>query len=92
MVVGGLEPYFVYVYQAYSPYDMVAKIHIDSYKLGFVTSLVISDDNTIAVTHFHISHSYNYYLTNTMDPPRGMSSKSSGWRIDVIHLLCMETL
>ena len=63
MVVGSLKPYlYVYVYQSYSPYNMVAKIHIeDSYEWGYVTSL---DDNTIAVTHYYyISHSYNYYLT-----------------------------
>ena len=65
MVAGSLKPYlYVYVYQSYSPYNMVAKIHTDSYEWGYVTTLVISDDNTIAVTHWsYHSHSYNYYLT-----------------------------
>ena len=46
MVMSGT--YFVYVYQSHSPYDMVAKLSFDNE----VYSVVISDDNTIAVSHF----------------------------------------
>ena len=47
MVVSGKRPFSVYVFSPYSPYDMVANIPID----GGVHSLVISDDNTIAVSY-----------------------------------------
>ena len=48
MVVSAQHPYSVYVYQSNSPYDMVARLPLD----GHVWSLVISDDNTIAVSHY----------------------------------------
>ena len=47
MVVSGFYPNFLHVYQSYSPYNMVAKFPLD----GVVYSLVISDDNTVAVSH-----------------------------------------
>ena len=47
MVVGDYGTYSVYVYQSYSPYNLLARIPID----GGVYSIVISDDNTIAVSH-----------------------------------------
>ena len=52
MVVSGQRPYFVYVYQSNSPYNLVAKLPMD----GYVMSLVISDDNTIAVSHYDNNH------------------------------------
>ena len=55
MVVSGYDnPSFVYVYQSYSPYNMVARIPIN----GEVYSIVISDDNTIAVSHGYYDHDY----------------------------------
>ena len=58
MVVSGefRAAYYVYVYQSNSCYDMVASFPID----GEVYSLVISDDNTIAVSY---SDSMAYWLT-----------------------------
>ena len=49
IVVGdsGEDGIGVHVYQSYSPYNLMARIPID----GNVYSIVISDDNTIAVSH-----------------------------------------
>ena len=47
MVVNVYHPNSVYVYQSHSPYNMVARLPMDDH----VMSLVISDDNTIAVCH-----------------------------------------
>ena len=55
VVSGGQHPYSMYVYQSQSSYDMVAKIPMD----GCITSLVISDDNTIAVSHSDKNHGYD---------------------------------
>ena len=49
MVVSAWEPDSVYVYQSYSPYDMVAKLPVGGRVR--VWSLVISEDNTIAVSY-----------------------------------------
>ena len=59
MVVSGHEPlsFFVYVYQSYSPYNMVARFP----STGYVWSLVISDDNTIAVSQY--DNNYDGWLT-----------------------------
>ena len=51
------DSYSVYVYQSHSPYDMVARFPKDSR----VHSLVISDDNTIAVSHY--DDNYDNWLT-----------------------------
>ena len=54
MVVSGRQPYSVHVYQSNSPYNMVARMPVGE----FVWSLVISDDNTIAVSHGEKNHGY----------------------------------
>ena len=57
MVVSAFKPNTVYVYQPNSPYNMVAKFPLD----GWVYSVVISDDNTIAVSH--LDHNEDGSLT-----------------------------
>ena len=47
MVVNEYYPMYVYVYQYHSPYDMVARIPTGD---AFIDDIVISDDNTIAVS------------------------------------------
>ena len=47
MVVSEQQPYSVYLHQSYGPYNMVVQFPMD----GYVHSLVISEDNTIAVSH-----------------------------------------
>ena len=59
MVVSGRQPDSVYVHQSYSPYDMVARIAIDDW----MYSLVISDDNTIAVSHYYCDNNHANWLT-----------------------------
>ena len=56
MVVSGVLTNSVYVYQSYSPYDMMAQFSIN----GYVSSLEISDDNTIAVSHYS---NHGHWLT-----------------------------
>ena len=58
MAMTGQRPYSVYVYQSHSPYDMVARFPMD----GYVMSLAISDDNTIAVSHY-VSNTHCFLLT-----------------------------
>ena len=58
MVVSGQCPYSVYVYQSDSPYDMLARFPMD----GYVMSLALSDDNTIAVSHY-VSNTRRFLLT-----------------------------
>ena len=57
MVVSGFEPSSVYVYKSDSPHNMVARFPMDSY----VYFLVISDDDTIAVSHR--DNNRDYWLT-----------------------------
>ena len=54
MVVNGYEPYSLYVYQSYSPYNIVARVPLN----GGVFSVVISDDNTMAVSHDDYDHAH----------------------------------
>jgi len=58
MVVIGQDQ-SVYVHQSNSPYDMVARFPLDD---GYVYDLVISDDNTIAVSHYD-KYVHAYWLT-----------------------------
>ena len=52
IVVSGEKSSPVYAYQSNSPYEMVTRLPMD----GQVWSLVISDDNTIAVSHYDINN------------------------------------
>ena len=47
IVASGRIPFAVYVYEAYSPYNLVARLPFH----GRVFAVVISDDNTIAVSY-----------------------------------------
>ena len=47
IVASALEPHSVYVYDSNSPYTLKARLPVD-----FVSDVVISDDNTIAVSHY----------------------------------------
>ena len=55
MVVSCRDPYRVNVYQSNSPYDLVASFPMMD---DYVCSLVISDDNTIAVSNYDHSNSW----------------------------------
>ena len=70
MVVSGYQPYFVYVYQSHSPYDIVARFPMG----GDVYALVISDDNTIAVFHYDDNNHGNWLTIYQYDG-------SSTWNI-----------
>ena len=74
MVVSGAHPFSVYVYQSNSPYDMVARLPID----GWVDSVVISDDNTIAVSHDNMLTIYQYDGSSTWNIAQKFQLESRG--------------
>ena len=85
MVVSVYHPNLVYVYHSNSPYDMVARFPFDDY----VYSLVISDDNTIAVSHDdYINRCYSltiyqYDGSSTWNIAQKFKLEGDGWSLAV---------